>query len=223
MKSIACLITLSLCGAVQAQGTGISCSGDFNLDGIVDGEDLSGLLGAWGTKSVDYDIDGNGAVEGFDLAIMLGQWGQDCNPFNAGIVIVWGDTVATVSASGLPDHPTGPFDGSDGCFNPNTPSLQNDNWMLPLTPVPTDDPDIDVLAQLGPIGVLVTGAAFYNAYDGGGVEAPGNICMDACEGHPSPDGRYHYHQYSPCIGEAPMPMAIRDSSDSLSTAIRSTD
>jgi hypothetical protein len=202
MKILAGIATLSLCGIIQAQGTGISCSGDFNLDGIVNGNDLSGLLGHWNTKNPTYDIDGSGLVEGYDLAVLLGQWGQDCNPFHAGIVISYGETTAMVTSNGIPDHPTGPFDGSNGCFNPNSVGPQNDNWMLPLNPVPTTNPAIDVLAQMGPIGVLVSGGAFYNAYDGGGVEAPGNICMDECEGHPSPDLRYHYHQYSPCIGEA---------------------
>ena len=169
MNHLAGTFSLLLVAAAHAQGTGISCSCDFNLDGTVNGQDLSSLLGNWGTNNPPYDINGDGLVEGGDLATLLSQWAQDCNPFNPGIGIVYGPVFATVTSTGLPDHPTGPFDGSEGCFNPNTPSPQNDTWLLPLTPTPTDDPAVDVLAQPGPIGVLVTGAAFYKALlsDGG--------------------------------------------------------
>ena len=201
MKIMTALLIGSIASAAHAQSTGISCSADFDLNGTVNGNDLSSLLGYWNTSESRYDLNGNGNVDGSDLTVVLAQWGQDCNPFNDDIEVSYGPMVATVISDGLPDPPVGPFDGSSGCFNPNTPTEQNDTWSIPITPVPTDNPAIDVLTTLGPIGVLVSGGAFYNAYDGGGQEAPGNICMDFCEGHPSPDGRYHYHQYSPCLGD----------------------
>lgn len=187
------------CAAALQADTPIRCSADFNGDGTVNGADLSEVLGFWGTTDSLHDLSGNGTVGGEDLTIVLGQWNSICNPFHDNVTVTYDGDFAVVQCSGLPDHPIGPFDGSKGCFNPNTPTVQNDTWLIPLVPVPTDTPEIDVLEQPGPIGVLVSGAAFYNAYDGGGQEAPGNICMDACEGHPSPDGRYHYHQFSPCI------------------------
>ena len=52
-------------------------------------------------------------------------------------------------------------------------TAQNNVWMIPVNPTPTDTPAIDVLNQFGAIGVTITGAAFYNAYDGGGAPAPG--------------------------------------------------
>ena len=45
---------------------------DFNCDGLVDGLDLSRLLGFWG--SPETDIDGDGTTDGNDLAILLGDW-----------------------------------------------------------------------------------------------------------------------------------------------------
>ncbi|MFM7052447.1 MAG: choice-of-anchor B family protein, partial [Planctomycetota bacterium] len=48
--------------------------GDLNNDGIVNGADLTILLGAWGTSNPAYDLDGSGTVSGGDLAILLGAW-----------------------------------------------------------------------------------------------------------------------------------------------------
>ena len=46
---------------------------DLNRDGLVDGADLSILLGEWGTGG-EADFDGNGIVDGADLTTMLGAW-----------------------------------------------------------------------------------------------------------------------------------------------------
>jgi len=52
------------------------CPGDFNDDGVIDGDDLGTLLGQWGGDgSADFNKDG--IVDGDDLGTLLGQWG-DC-------------------------------------------------------------------------------------------------------------------------------------------------
>ena len=51
------------------------CRGDINCDGLVDGADLTTLLGFWGTEDTASDLDGDGAVDGADLTILLGNWG----------------------------------------------------------------------------------------------------------------------------------------------------
>jgi hypothetical protein len=56
-------------------------SGDLNLDGTVDGADLSILLSAWGVVEEGSageiaDVTGDGVVDGADLAILLGNWGD---------------------------------------------------------------------------------------------------------------------------------------------------
>ncbi len=51
------------------------CPGDLNGDGIVDGADLSTLLGSWGESGGPADIDHSGLVDGADLAALLGYWG----------------------------------------------------------------------------------------------------------------------------------------------------
>jgi hypothetical protein len=51
--------------------------GDLNLDGIVNGADISVLLSAWGaTNPLLGDLTGDGLVNAADLAIMLGSWGS---------------------------------------------------------------------------------------------------------------------------------------------------
>ena len=50
-------------------------NGDINGDGVVDGIDLSNLLGFWG--SADYpaaDFNCDGIIDGVDLSNLLGAW-----------------------------------------------------------------------------------------------------------------------------------------------------
>lgn len=49
-------------------------TGDLNGDGLVDGADISILLGAWGTADPIADLTGDGNVDGADLAVVLGNW-----------------------------------------------------------------------------------------------------------------------------------------------------
>ncbi|MCH2141323.1 MAG: hypothetical protein MK100_09890, partial [Phycisphaerales bacterium] len=60
-----------------AAGGDLICYGraDFNCDWVVDGQDLSYVLGSWGTSSNAIDLDGNCTIDGGDLAIVLGSWG----------------------------------------------------------------------------------------------------------------------------------------------------
>ena len=51
------------------------CTGDLDGSGVIDGADLGGLLGAWGTPGSPADLDGDGTVGGADLGVMLGNWG----------------------------------------------------------------------------------------------------------------------------------------------------
>ena len=60
---------------IDAFGTLVTPLGDLNGDGLVDGADLSILLGAWGTGGVPADLNGDGIVDGADLSIQLGNWG----------------------------------------------------------------------------------------------------------------------------------------------------
>jgi len=66
-------------GDTDSDGIPDSCErarGDFDLDGMIDGTDLSFVIGAWGfTGSHAADLDGDGEVAGEDLAMLLAAWG----------------------------------------------------------------------------------------------------------------------------------------------------
>jgi len=203
---ISTIASMALATGVMADSsTGLGCDGDCTRDGQVNVDDLLSVISSWGQNGCDVNDDGITNVN--ELLRVLNEWNATCHPFmtnhplGLSVEFDYDAGVAIISATGLADHPMGPFDGSTGCSNPNTPTNQNDEWMIPLFPTPTSNPSVDVLDQMGPIGIWYNGVAFYNPYDGGGVEAPGNICMDDYNGHPSPDGRYHYHQYSPVPGD----------------------
>ena len=53
------------------------CFGDVDENRVVDGADLTRLLGWWGTVSRGNPVDWNrdGIVDGTDLALVLGRWG----------------------------------------------------------------------------------------------------------------------------------------------------
>ena len=59
------------------------CPGDLNNNGIVDGADISVMLGFWGFSGVGIpvpaDLDNDGVVSGSDLASLLADWGK-CDP-----------------------------------------------------------------------------------------------------------------------------------------------
>jgi glucose/arabinose dehydrogenase len=56
------------------------CDGDVNGDDMVDGTDLSIVLGFWGACSgCDADVNGDGQVDGTDLSVVLGYWGNQCD------------------------------------------------------------------------------------------------------------------------------------------------
>ena len=70
---------LDLGGNVFDLGCQEETSADLNEDGVVDGQDLGGLIGAWGPcleGGCDADLDGDGEVGGQDLALLIGAWTQ---------------------------------------------------------------------------------------------------------------------------------------------------
>jgi hypothetical protein len=55
------------------------CFADVNQDGIVNGADISAVLGFWGLAGKPLpaaDITRDGIVDGADLAVLLGSWGE---------------------------------------------------------------------------------------------------------------------------------------------------
>ena len=59
----------------NAIATSCDCPADINGDGVVNGADLTDVLGFWGTNDSVVDLDNDGVVDGNDLTIILGSWG----------------------------------------------------------------------------------------------------------------------------------------------------
>ena len=76
------LMLLNLFFAPLAAVGDVSChhAPDLNCDEVVDGQDLSLVLGAWGGSERAMDLDGSCTVDGGDLALILGNWGAIPEP-----------------------------------------------------------------------------------------------------------------------------------------------
>jgi hypothetical protein len=107
-----------------------------------------------------------------------------------------------ISGNDLPNHPTGtyPVSSSDDAYNfdrnPNSISAQTIQFNLPVNPQLAATP---TCLGMGVIGVMKSGTVFFNALDGGGLDAVAHELQDNCGGHPQQDGQYHYHNLSSCI------------------------
>ncbi len=190
------VLGLGLSGAAMANSqTRLGCDGDSTRDGTVDTSDILQVISDWGDTG-GFDIDGDGLTGVPEILLVLEEWGRPCHPFHDNMTVVFDYPAgfAVVTGSGLPEHPMGPFDGSTGCHNPNTPTAMGDTWMIPLEPVVGNTSGVVYLDSMGKVGLMLNGVAFYNPYDNGGVDAPSTICFDEYNGHPSENGRYHYHQ-----------------------------
>lgn len=119
----------------------------------------------------------------------------------------------TFKSDGIPSH--GVLDaylgkGANGFFIAEDIQSYNAEFSIPLNPVmaatPTETP-------MGVIGVAVSGAVFFDAFEGGAdadvyaVEdntvVDGVPFIDSCNGHGLPTGlTYHYHGIPYCISDA---------------------
>ncbi len=91
----------------------------------------------------------------------------------------------------------------------NPTIAQNIDFTLPTVPAWSATTTI---APMGAIGLMISGAVLFNPYegDGGTVAMANNFTVtgsdgtkvpfvDACSGHPTPQGMYHYHGLPACV------------------------
>lgn len=117
--------------------------------------------------------------------------------------ILFGSTGATriITSNDLPDHPTGtfPIAATDDAYqydrNPNTIRAQSLRLPVPTRPGLAATP---ACLGMGSIGIMLSGAAVFNALDAAGRDAVAYEIPDACGGHPQQAGAYHYHAVSSC-------------------------
>ena len=73
-----CPMEVTCAGMADASGSG-GCVEDIVVDGVVDVNDLLGVLSAYGGTDPAADIDGNGSVDVNDLLGVLSAFGSECS------------------------------------------------------------------------------------------------------------------------------------------------
>lgn len=127
-----------------------------------------------------------------------------------------------LTSTGLPPHVSPYYASSDPNYvawdtsrgsayhqNPNTLSAKSITFSIPDSPTLKDlaitESLVDLQARtstleyaLGPVGIALDGTALFNSTAAPGDDiAEERFTFDLFEGHPSPDGQYHYHSASP--------------------------
>ena len=88
--------------AAPAAHAQTACDADIDGDGVVGGEDLSGILASWGAcTGCSADINGDGLVDGNDLGVMLVLWGSTCQPLSWTTVLEFAPDPAVVTNGAL--------------------------------------------------------------------------------------------------------------------------
>lgn len=161
----------------------------------------SALLVGCGDEGTPSDTGEIPDAETMQEAALAASWGDNVT------VSIDGDNLV-ISSDGLPDHGTlagyATFGGNDvavAAANPTT-------ITIPLVPAASD---VQTQSSLGAIGIAVSGAVFFNPYEGDGstvaladnfTDDAGNPFLDDCNGHPIPtSGQYHYHGIPRCISD----------------------
>lgn len=109
----------------------------------------------------------------------------------------------------LPNAGTRVPNASNAYAGADPTKAQTYDYRIPLVPTKAASP---TSTSLGTIGVMISGAGLFNPYEGDGVtvamannftvkNASGQdiAFLDACNGHPTPMGMYHYHAIPPCV------------------------
>ncbi|MBL0169982.1 MAG: YHYH protein [Gemmatimonadaceae bacterium] len=148
------------------------------------------------------------------------QPGLQTAKWGANVTVSFANGTMRYRSNGIPNHsrqlqyalplPGVRVPGAASAYAGADPTqAQSYDFQIPLTPRKAATP---TSTSLGTIGVMISGAALFNPYEGDGVTvamasnftvkntAGENIAfLDACNGHPTPMGSYHYHALPPCV------------------------
>jgi hypothetical protein len=169
---------------VPAVGYVLSCTATFNGGG-------ASVSGPW--------INSNGT---WNATTKLAVQGSVAWPAAAYSINVAG-AKRTISTNDLPNHTTGtfPIAVTDPAHaydrNPGSIAQNALTYSVPRMPVVNAAPSC---LGLGAIGIMLTGAALFNALDAQGRDAVEHESQDNCHGHPA-GSLYHYHDATTCIAD----------------------
>ena len=155
-------------------------------------------------ESADVAVDPAVLAANSEVALNA-QWGDNVTITIEGATLIF-------QSNGLPSHEYLDVylgDGRDGKFIAGGVDAYDAYFEIPVVPLlavtPTETPG-------GAIGVAISGAVFFDPYEGDGSGTIANDdnetidgipFIDACGGHPLPNGvSYHYHGIPFCITDA---------------------
>ena len=158
-------------------------------------EGLEPIGGKWfvrpGDKPVYFYRDGDEMVD------LFSYHAQDSNKDGIDNLRISHDKQhLIIQSQGYPNHPTAIFPNSS---NPNSISVQNFTFRLPLEPKLAGKV---TRLPMGPVGMASNGVVFFNPFEMEGmnaVEGYTEVWLDSCCGHPQQSGVYHYHKYPSCV------------------------
>ena len=141
------------------------------------------------------------------------KWGTN-------VTVTYTGTTMRYRSNGVPNHARqaqyalplagARVPGATSAYAGDDPTqTQSYDFQIPLVPTKAAKP---TSTNLGTIGVMISGAALFNPYEGDGTtvamasnftvkNASGESVafLDNCNGHPTPMGTYHYHALPPCV------------------------
>jgi YHYH protein len=151
------------------------------------------------SASAGTTVDG---LEARTAVLQSAQWSSN-------VTITVDGSTATFESDGVPSHEVLDAylgDGKDGKYLAGGVSSYDAKFSFPVVPTVADS---STASGNGAIGVAISGAVFFNPYEGNGTKTVANDdnevidgvpFIDACGGHPLPNGiNYHYHGIPYCI------------------------
>ena len=108
-----------------------------------------------------------------------------------------------VKAEGCPNHYSGCMKAGSSCDGTTSEATMQDySLKLPAYPIISDSP-VDITCKTGDVGILRNGVVIFSQSDGttecGDAVAAESTTFDACGGHATGAGMYHYHANPACL------------------------
>ena len=183
------LCAIALIAAACGDSTGVAASHDGGVDAP---QTEDGASTAAASASATPPV----SNERTDV-ILAADWADD-------VTITFESESVIFTSNGLPNHET-----AEQYLGTERAVAYDAQFRFPLVPTASSNP---AATQIGPIGVAVSGALFFNPFEAEGDSTPANASdetidgvsrIDSCGGQPLADGSsYHYHGIPTCISEA---------------------
>ncbi|XP_035686860.1 uncharacterized protein LOC118423059 [Branchiostoma floridae] len=109
------------------------------------------------------------------------------------VTLTEGTDTITIVSNAIPDHATPVYPNPENPF-PIVP--QNVQITIPKNPQVANH---STCLNMGAVGVAINGVPIYNPFSLECRDANVYEVLDQCDGHPSPQGEYHYHIHPDCV------------------------